>query len=118
MIELKLNETTLELTMGTYKESFKNIDKTQTSEGGTTLRSVTRTGIRTLDVAYTCDGTEKAKLDALARAESLTATLYSEEYHDTQTWECYMEGYSSSLKVESSEDRFYKVSFKLLDLTQ
>lgn len=117
MIELKLNGVSLELTNDTYKEAYSNIDNTQLSEGGSTLRSVTRLGILTLSVAYQCDGAEKAKLDNFNKAPMLTATLFDEGSMMPKTWPCYMEGYNASLKFENNNERFYKVSFNLKDLS-
>lgn len=117
MLELKLNGTALQLTKGTYKESFKNVDRVNTSEGGHTLRAVTRTGIPTLNCSYTCDGLEKARLDNFAESSSLTATIFSERLQATTTWLCYMDGYSADLIIENGNERFYKVSFNLNDLS-
>lgn len=118
MIELKLNGVSLELTKDSYKESYSNVDSTQLSEGGTTLRSVTRLGILSLAVSYTCNNTEKAKLDGFSKAPMLTASLLDESTQALKTWPCYMEGYSATLKFESETERFYKVSFTLKDLSQ
>lgn len=117
MIELKLNGTSLDLTKDSYKESYSNVDSTQLSEGGNTLRSVTRLGILSLSVSYVCNGIEKAKLDAFAKAPMLTATLFDESVQALKSWPCYMEGYSATLKFENNTDRYYKVSFNLKDLS-
>lgn len=117
MIELSFNGQKIELAQGSYKESFSNVDKLQQSEGGTTLRSVTRTGIRTLSVSYKCNGTEKAKLEAFSKAQSLNASLFSETTSGYITWKCFMTGFYADLIVESNNDRFYKVGFKLNDLS-
>lgn len=115
-IILKLNNIALELTNDSYKESFSSVDNVNTSEAGTTLRDVTRTGIPSLSVAYKCDGMEKAKLDAFNKASSLTATRYDETEQDDIEWECFMSGYSADLIIETSNTRMYAVSFKLEDL--
>lgn len=117
MIQLKLNNTTLALTQGSFKEAKKNVDRVNTSEGGHTLRAVTRTGIPTLNCSYKCDGLEKARLDDFAEASSLTATIFSERLQATTTWLCYMDGYSADLIIENGNERFYKVSFTLNDLS-
>lgn len=117
MLELRLNGTALQLTKGTYKESYNNVDKVNTSEGGNTLRAVTRTGILTLNCSYTCDGAEKVLLDIFAKAVSLNASIFSEESGTLTEWLCYMTGYSADLIVENGSTRFYKVTFTLNDLT-
>lgn len=115
-IVLKLNNIALELTNDSYNESFSSVDNVNTSEAGTTLRDVTRTGIPSLSVAYECDGMEKAKLDAFSKASSLTATRYDETSQDNIEWDCFMSNYSANLIVETDDTRFYSVSFKLEDL--
>ena len=115
MITLILNGIELELTNDSYKESFDNVDKLSTSEAGTTLRSVTRTGIRSLSVSYECIEDEKIKLDALSKRSSLIAQIYDETEEELIDWCCYMSGYSANLELDGN-NRFYKVSFKLNDL--
>ena len=115
-INLKLGTTTLDLTDDKYSENFKNVDSLKTSEAGTTLRAVVRTGIPTLSVSYKCDAAEKARLDNFAKASKLTCTRWSETAGSDITWSCFMSNYSADLIVETSTTRFYKVSFKLEDL--
>lgn len=115
-IVLKINSTVLELTSDKYSEKFSAVDSINTSEAGTTLRSVVRTGIPTLSVSYKCDATEKAKLDTFNKASSLTVKRWSEEASAEITWRAYMDGYSADLIIETSNTRFYKVSFTLKDL--
>lgn len=117
MISLELNGVSLALTKDEYREGYSNVDKRQMSEGGTTLRSVTRLGILTLAVSYKCDGLEKARLENFSKMEMLTATLYDEVAHSYKTWQCYMDDFSAKLLVEDESERFYRVSFKLYDLT-
>lgn len=116
VISLKLDNITLDLTNDKYSESFKNVDSLKTSEAGTTLRAVVRTGIPSLSVAYKCDGTEKGKLDTLNRASKLTCKRWNEESGAVVTWHCFMSNYSADLILETATTRFYKVSFKLEDL--
>lgn len=115
-IVLKLNNTALDLTNEKYTESYKNVDSLSTSEAGTTLRAVVRTGIPTLSVSYKCIASEKALLDGFAKASSLSATKYDEVTSAAVNWSCFMSDYSADLIVETATDRFYKVSFKLNDL--
>ena len=115
MITLILDGIELELTNDSYKESFKNVDSLSTSEAGTTLRSVTRTGIRGLNVSYECIESEKVKLDALSKQSSLCAQIFDETEEDIIDWRCFMSGYSADLEVDGN-NRFYKVSFNLNDL--
>ncbi len=115
-IVLKLNNTTLNLTNDKYTENFRNVDSVSTSEAGTTLRAVVRTGIPTLSVGYKCDAAEKALLDGFAKASSLSATRYDEVASAAVNWSCFMSDYSADLIVEEPTTRMYKVSFKLNDL--
>lgn len=116
VISLKLDNITLDLTNDKYSESFKNVDSLKTSEAGTTLRAVVRTGIPTLSIGYQCDASEKAKLDTLNRASKLTCKRWDEESGAIVTWHCFMSNYSADLILETAITRFYKVSFKLEDL--
>ena len=115
-IELKINNDTLELTNDKYEESYKNVDSLNVSEAGTNLRAVTRTAIPTLSVSYKCDATEKKKLDGFARASSLLAQKWDEYSEAVDSWACFIDGYTVDLIVETPATRFYKVSFKLVDL--
>ena len=115
-IELKINNDTLELTNEKYEESYKNVDSLNVSEAGTNLRAVMRTAIPTLSVSYICDATEKKKLDGFARASSLSAQKWDEYSEAVDSWACFMDGYTADLIVETPTTRFYKVSFKLIDL--
>lgn len=115
-IKLALNNTYLELGDDKYSECFGAVENVNKSEAGTTLRAVERTGIPSLSVAYKCDGTEKAKLDAFNRASSLSCKRWSEEDSAEISWSCYMSNYSADLISEDGTARFYKVSFKLNDL--
>ena len=115
-IELKINNDTLELTNEKYEESYKNVDSLNVSEAGTNLRAVMRTAIPTLSVSYKCDATEKKKLDGFARASSLLAQKWDEYSEAVDSWACFIDGYTADLIVETPTTRYYKVSFKLIDL--
>ena len=114
-IKLYLNNTELALTNDKFTENFRNVDKINTSEAGTTLRAVVRTAVPTLAVAYKCIQSEKALLDGFAAASSLTAKRWDEVSETYKDWRCFMSDYSADLLVDGA-DRFYKVSFKLNDL--
>lgn len=116
LINLKINNVSLELTDDQYNVTFKAVDNKVTSEAGTTLRSVTRTGIRTMSISYTCIETDKILLEGYSKASSLTAKFYDETTSTDIEWRCFMEGYSENLVVEGTSHRYYKVSFKLCDL--
>lgn len=116
MITLILNGITLNLTKDTFKKKLSGVAKNQTSEGGTTLRSVTRLGIPTYSIRYKCDGLEESRLEALAKEQMLTATLFDETTRGNIRWQCYMDEFNSELIVEDDETRYYKVSFTLNDL--
>lgn len=115
-IKLYLNSTELDLTNDKYTESYKNIDQVNTSENGTTLRAVTRTAIPTLSVAYKGTQGEKILLDVFAAASKLTAQKWDEATSNYINWSCFISDYSADLIVEGNS-RFYKLSFKLNDLT-
>ena len=115
-IELKINNDTLELTNDKYEESYKNVDSLNVSEAGTNLRAVMRTAIPTLSVSYKCGAAEKKKLDGFARASSLLVQKWDEYSEAVDSWACFMDGYTADLIVETPTTRYYKVSFKLIDL--
>ena len=116
-IVLKLNGVALDLTDDKYTESYSAVDNVNVSEAGTNLRAVVRTHIPTLSVSYKCTAGQKALLDGFNRASSLLATKWCEEDSGAAiSWNCYMSGYSADLIVETPTTRFYKVSFKLIDL--
>ena len=116
VIELKLNNTTLALTDDKYKESYKSVDSLNTSEAGTTLRAVTRTGILTMDISYKCTAAEKKLLDGWNKASSLICKRYDEVTSAVVEWVCFMSNYSADLIMDDGTTRYYKVSFKLNDL--
>lgn len=115
-IVLKLNGTALDLTNDKFDEERSSVDSINTSEAGTTLRSVTRTGVKGYSVSYTAIETDKILLDGFANAAYLTATIYDESTAAEKTWRCYISNYKVSLILEDKSHRFYKVSFKLNDL--
>lgn len=115
-IELTLNSTTLALTKDKYEESYSHVDKWSVSEAGTNIRAVTRLGIPTLSVAYTCDATEYASLMTLNKGSALIASKWDEETGTTSSWTCCMTDLKASLLMETPTTRWYKVSFKLKDL--
>ena len=115
-ITLILNSTTLDLTNDQYSESYSSVDSRNTSEAGTTLRAVTRTGIRKMSISYACTETDKIALEALAKLSSVTATLYDETTATNVTWICFVDGFKADLQIEDNSHRYYKVSFTLNDL--
>lgn len=116
-IYLSLDGTELKLTSDSFKESFAAVDSLNTSEAGTTLRSVVRTGIPSLSVSYKCDDAEKKFLDAEVKKPYITAEKWDETASARKEWRCFMSNYSADLISENSSNRFYKVSFKLNDLS-
>lgn len=115
-IILKINGTALNLTNDSFKESFSSVDNINTSEAGTTLRSVTRTGIPSRSFSFKCTETDKILLDGYSKLSRVTATLFNEAAGTNKTWECFISNYSSDLIIEDGSHRYYKVSFKLNDL--
>ena len=115
-IGLKLDGTALNLTDDDYKIDYKNIDTINTSEAGTNLRSATRLGVKEMTIAYKCIETELSTLRTANEKSYITATYYDEKTSQDKTWRCYMSGYKESLILEDNSHRYYKVSFKLVDL--
>ena len=115
-ITLILNSATLDLTNDKYEESYSSVDLRNTSEAGTTLRAVTRTGVRKMSISYDCTETDKIALEALAKLSSVTATLYDETTATNVTWTCFVDGFKADLQIEDNSHRYYKVSFTLNDL--
>lgn len=115
-IKVLINEVELELTNDSYSESLSSVDSRNTSEAGTTLRAVVRTGIRELSISYECIETEKIKLEAYSKLSSLNAQIYDEASDSMMNWECFIDGFKSDLAVEDNHHRYYNVSFKLIDL--
>lgn len=116
-IYLSLDGRELALTNDSFKESFSAVDNLNTSEAGTTLRSVVRTGIPSLSITYKCDAGEKKYLDKEVRKPVIVAKRWDEVSETKRTWRCFMSNYSADLIIETSTTRFYKVSFKLNDLS-
>ena len=115
-IVLKIDNVALNLTDDKYTEDFSNVDSLNKSEAGTNLRAVTRTGIPSMSISYTCDDTELAVLEGKAKASSLTVKKWSESSGTEITWKCFMNSFKKDLIVETATERLYKVSFKLNDL--
>ena len=116
-IFLSLDGRELNLTNDSFKENLSAVDNINTSEAGTTLRAVVRTGIPSLSISYKCDASEKKYLDTEARKSSIVARRWSEYSEAKRSWRCFMSNYSADLIVETPTTRFYKVSFKLNDLS-
>lgn len=115
-IILKIDNVALELTDDKYTEDFSNADSLNKSEAGTNLRAVTRTGIPSMSISYTCDESELAFLETKAKASSISVKKWSEENNTEITWACFISNFKKDLIVETDDNRFYKVSFKLNDL--
>lgn len=115
-IKLIINDVELELTNDGYSKSLSSVDSRNTSEAGTTLRAVTRTGIPSLDISYKCIETEEVKLETYSKQSSLLAQLLDESTGELISWRCFMDGFKSDLVVEDNNHRYYNVSFKLNDL--
>ena len=112
---LILNGTEIPLTKGSYSEKRGYVDNRNITEAGHTVREVVRTGIVTLSVSMVCDSEEKQTLDGFADEASLTVVYWSEKTGTLQSMSGFMDGYSASLKVDSDE-RFYDVSFEIVEL--
>lgn len=115
-IKLILDGIEMDLSKDSYKETFSSVDSINESEAGTTLRAVIRTGIRALSVSYECIESEKVILDRLSKASSITAQIWDETEQSLIDWNCYMDGYSADLELETPHHRYYKVGFSLKDL--
>ena len=115
---LYLNNVEIPLTAGTFTEKRTYIDNRMTSEAGTTMRVMVRSGIVGLEVKLTADDEEKAVLDGFADAESLTVKYYSEKAAALVEFTGFIDSYSASLKVEdtTNEHRWYEISFSVVNL--
>ena len=118
MIILKINGAELPLTKGSYKESLSSVEETHITEAGTTIRTITRTGIYGLSAA--CKGTEEDKkiFDGAVRQDYLNVTVWDETESQQVTHRMYIDpsSYSTSLIAEDDNHRYYEISFTLKDL--
>lgn len=115
---LYFNNTAIPLTAGTFTEKRTFVDNQMTSQAGTIMRVMVRSGIVGLEVKLIADDEEKAVLDGFADAESLTVKYYSEKAGALVEFTGFIDGYSASLKVEdtTNERRWYEVSFSVVNL--
>jgi hypothetical protein len=115
---LYFNNTAIPLTAGTFTEKRTFVDNRMTSQAGTTMRVMVRSGIVGLEVKLTADDEEKAVLDGFADAESLAVKYYSEKAAALVEFTGFIDGYSASLKVEdtTNEHRWYEISFSVVNL--
>jgi len=115
---LYFNNTAIPLTAGTFTEKRTFIDNRMTSQAGTTMRVMVRSGIVGLEVKLMADDEEKAVLDGFTDAESLAVKYYSEKAAALVEFTGFIDGYSASLKVEdnTNEHRWYEVSFSVANL--
>ena len=115
---LYLNNTEIPLTAGTFTEERTYVDNRMTSEAGTTLRVLVRSGIVGLKVKLTANEATKAALDGYADAESLTVKYYSEKSSAYVEFTGFIDGYSADLKVEdvTNTHRWYDISFSVVNL--
>lgn len=118
MITLHLDNQELALTKDSYKETLGSVEHTNTTEAGTTIRTITRIGIYGLDVSYTGTEEEKIILDAAVQQDYLTVTVWDEIAGEEATHRMYIppSSYSASLVVEDDDHRYYQLSFALEDL--
>lgn len=118
MITLLIDGEELELTRDAYKESLKSVEETHVTEAGTTIRSITRSGIYGLSVSYTGTETEKKILDGAVNRDYVTVSVFDEIMGTETTHRMYVDpsSYSASLVVEDDSHRYYKLSFTLKDL--
>lgn len=118
MIGLFLNNVGLAITRDSYKETLTSVEDTHTTEAGTTIRNITRTGIYGLDVTMKGTEAEKARLDQLVQSDYVMVTVWDEVSTDLVTRRMYIvpSSYSSSLIIEDDNHRYYSLSFSLKDL--
>ena len=118
VIALYLNNTEIPLTAGTYKENRTYVDNQLTSQAGTIMRVLVRSGIVGLSVNLVADETTKASLDGFADAESLTVKYYSEKAAALVEFTGFIDGYSADLKIEdvTNTHRWYDISFSVVNM--
>ena len=118
MIILKLNNTELALTNDSYKETLSSVEDTHIKEAGTTIRTITRTGIYGLSVTYKGTETEKIILDGAVQQDYLTVKVWDEMTGAQTEHRMYINpsSYKSSLIMEDDDHRYYELSFTLEDL--
>lgn len=115
-ITLTINDTEIPLTKGSYSEKRNSVDNKNTTEAGTTVRELIRSGIVSLSVSLNCDAETKALLDGFADEASVTVIYWSESSSALVTITAYLDGYSASLLYDLSDDRIYDVSFTIEEL--
>ena len=118
MITLILNESVLKLTKDSYTETLKSIENTLTTEAGTRIREITRTGIYGLAVSDLGTEEEKRILDSAVQQDYLNVTVWDEADQGTVIHRMYItpSSYKASLISEDDEHRYYSFSFTLEDL--
>lgn len=118
-ISLYFNNTEIPLTAGTYTEKRTYIDNRLTSEAGTMLRVVVRTGIVGLSVRLVADEDGKKLLDGFADSNSLTVKYYSEKAGAMTEFTGFIDGYSADLKIEDipNKHRWYDISFSVVNIS-
>ncbi len=117
-IQLTINSTAIPLTDDGYKFRFSTVDKTDTTEAGTTVRQFARGGIVGLDVELTCENTLLSSLIGFSKLASVTVQYWNEVTNSLKTdWTAYLHDLTASLITEESTERLYKVAFALDDLS-
>ena len=118
MITLTLNSSSLDITKDSYKETLRSVESTLTTEAGTRIREITRTGIYGLAVSYQGTEEEKRILDSAVQQDYLNVTVWDEADQATVIHRMYIDpsSYSASLISEDDDHRYYSFSFTLEDL--
>lgn len=111
-VALYLNDTEIELTKGSYSESWSHYQITGQTEAGTNRRDLIRSNILGLSVTLTATDDTKATIEAFNNEASLTAQYYSGD--TLVSWEAYMDGLSCNLLTDGE----WEITFNLVDLEQ
>lgn len=118
VIKLLINGETVELTQDSYTEHLGSVEELHTTEAGTRIRGIVRTGIYGLDVSFTGTEAEKILLDAAVQLDYLTVTVWDETAQEDTDHRMFIDpaSYSTALIAEDSAHRYYKIGFTLEDL--
>lgn len=104
---------------GSYNVKRGAVDNRNTTEAGTTVRQLIRSGVVQIDVKTTLADDELRALIIAQAAASVTVQYYDEEIDALSSdWTAFVDGLSYDLIVDVAGDyRLYNVSFSLVDLS-
>ena len=86
------------------------------TEAGTKQRDVIRSGIVTISVSFAVTAVWLSKLTAYSKMDKLTVRYFDTETLTLVETEMFIDGFSVSLKKDTSYKGLWEVSFKLQEL--